>query len=146
MSPRSRSLPALVAGLLALLGWCHPALAVDPAQLSDPRLQARYEVLIHELRCVQCEDNSLADSDAWIAADLRREIRTMLQQGKTNRQIEDYLVSRYSEFILFKPRYSWRNAWLWSLPALLLAIGVTVAVRLIRQRAALVDQDDSEPT
>ena len=139
-------LPALLAGLIVALLLCHPVLAVDPEYLSDPQLDARYQVLIHELRCVQCEDNSLADSDAWIATDLRREIRGMLKAGKSDRQIEDYLVSRYSEFILFKPRYSWRNAWLWSLPALLLPIGLAVAVRLIRQRATLVDQDDSEPT
>ncbi len=137
--------PSLLAGFIATLLLCQTALAVDPESLSDPALQARYDVLIHELRCVQCEDNSLADSDAWIAGDLRREIRSMLLAGKTNRQIEDYLVSRYSEFILFRPRYSWRNAWLWSLPAVLLVIGVAVAARVVRKRAALVDQDD-DPT
>jgi cytochrome c-type biogenesis protein CcmH len=116
--------------------------AVDPQQMSDPQLQARYEVLIHELRCVQCEDNSLADSDAPIAADLRREIRGMLNAGKSNQEIQDYLVSRYSEFILFRPKYSWRNAWLWGLPVFLLIIGAVIAVRVIQQRAALVDNDE----
>jgi cytochrome c-type biogenesis protein CcmH len=118
------------------------AWAVDPQVMSDPQLQARYEVLIHELRCVQCENNSLADSDAPIAADLRREIRGMLTAGKSNAQIKDYLVSRYSEFILFRPNYSWRNAWLWGLPGFLLLIGAVVAVRIIRQRTALVDNDE----
>jgi cytochrome c-type biogenesis protein CcmH len=138
---------AIAAGTLLLvmllaLTPARKAWAVDPATLSDPVLQARYEVLIHELRCVQCENNSLADSDAPIAADVRRQIRGMLAAGKSNQQIKDYLVSRYSEFILFRPAYSWRNAWLWGLPLLLLLLGVGIAVRVIRQRIALVDNED----
>jgi cytochrome c-type biogenesis protein CcmH len=129
-------------GLIALLLLAVPtAWAVDPAQMSDPALQARYEVLIHELRCVQCEDNSLADSDAWIAADLRRQIRDMLAAGKSDKEIKGYLVSRYSEFILFRPEYSWRNAWLWALPALLLIFGVVTAARVIQRRGTLVNND-----
>jgi len=114
--------------------------------MSDPALQARYQVLIHELRCVQCEDNSLADSDASIAADVRRQIRDMLNAGKSDREIKGYLVSRYSEFILFRPEYSWRNAWLWGLPLFLLIIGVVIAIRVIRQRVALVDNEDDADT
>ncbi|HTV76868.1 MAG TPA: cytochrome c-type biogenesis protein [Steroidobacteraceae bacterium] len=138
---------AAAAGLvltLLLVAAVHPAWAVDAATLSDPVLQARYEGLIHELRCVQCENNSLADSDAPIAADVRRQIRGMLAAGKSDRQIKDYLVSRYSEFILFRPEYSWRNAWLWGLPLVLLLIGAIVAVRIVRQRAALVNEDDAD--
>jgi cytochrome c-type biogenesis protein CcmH len=115
---------------------------VDPARLPDPRLQARYEVLIHELRCVQCEDNSLADSDVSIAADVRRQIREMLIAGKTDSEIKGYLVSRYSEFILLRPEFSWRNAWLWSLPLLLLIVGIGIAVRVIQQRTRLVDNEE----
>ena len=133
----------LAAGAVLLLCLlAAPTWAVDAAGLSDPVLQARYQVLIHELRCVQCENNSLADSDASIAADVRRQIRDMLSAGKSDKQIKGYLVSRYSEFILFRPEYSWRNAWLWGLPLFLLIIGVVVAVRVIRQRVALVDNDD----
>ena len=133
----------LAAGAVLLLCLlAAPTWAVDAAGLSDPVLQARYQVLIHELRCVQCENNSLADSDASIAADVRRQIRDMLSAGKSDKQIKGYLVSRYSEFILFRPEYSWRNAWLWGLPLFLLIIGAVVAVRVIRQRVALVDNDD----
>ena len=133
----------LVAVLLVLAPWHGArAAAVDPARMSDPAVQARYEGLIHELRCVQCENNSLADSDADVAVDLRRQIRGMLAAGKSDQQIKDYLVSRYSEFILFRPAYSWRNAWLWSLPVVLLLIGAAIAVRVIKQRAALVDNED----
>jgi cytochrome c-type biogenesis protein CcmH len=126
---------------LLVLAPVPTAWAVDPAQLSDPVLQARYEVLIHELRCVQCEDNSLADSDAWIAADVRRQIRGMLAAGKSDKEIKGYLVSRYSDFILFRPEYSWRNAWLWALPAVLLIFGIVMAARVIRQRGTLVNND-----
>jgi len=132
----------LAALLAACLLLCHPAAAVDAEHLKDPALEARYQALIHELRCVQCEDNTVADSDAPIAADIRREIRGMLLAGKSDRQIRDFYVSRYSEFILFKPRWSLRNAWLWGLPAILLAIGAVVAVRILKARAALVDGDD----
>jgi cytochrome c-type biogenesis protein CcmH len=131
--------------LLTVLLVCAPlcaAWAVDPARMADLQQQARYEVLIHELRCVQCENNSLADSDAWIATDVRRQIREMLAAGKSDSEIKGYLVSRYSEFILFRPAYAWRNAWLWGLPLFLLILGVGIAVRVIRQRALLVDNED----
>jgi cytochrome c-type biogenesis protein CcmH len=131
----------LLLSLLALTP-ARSAWAVDPATMSDPVLEARYQVLIHELRCVQCENNSLADSDASIAADVRHQIRDMLAAGKTDGEIKGYLVSRYSEFILFRPAYSWRNAWLWGLPLLLLILGVVIAVRVIRERTALVDNED----
>ena len=131
-----------VGAVLLLCLIAAPTWAVDPTPLSDPALQARYLVLIHELRCVQCENNSLADSDADIAADVRRQIRGMLTAGKSDAEIKGYLVSRYSEFILFRPNYSWRNAWLWGLPGFLLLIGVVIAVRIIRQRTALVDNDE----
>lgn len=140
-----RTLAAMVLLVLSLaLASVHPAWAVDPATLSDPMLQARYEVLIHELRCVQCENNSLADSEASIAGDVRRQIREMLAAGKSDKEIKAYMVSRYSEFILFRPEYSWRNAWLWALPGILLLAGVIAAVRIIRQRAALVDSDNAD--
>jgi cytochrome c-type biogenesis protein CcmH len=136
-----KPLPVLLAVLLMCAPLC-AAWAVDPVSMADPQQQARYYVLIHELRCVQCENNSLADSDAWIATDVRRQIREMVAAGKSDSQIKGYLVSRYSEFILFRPAYSWRNAWLWSLPGVLLLCGIFIAVRVIKQRAALVDNED----
>ena len=120
------------------------ALAVDPAELADPALQARYVTLIHELRCVKCQNETLADSEVEIAAEIRQQIRTMLLEGKSAVQIRDYMVSRYTEFILFKPRFSARNAWLWLSPLVLLLIGVIVAARVIRTRAALLPAD-SDP-
>jgi len=138
---RQRRLAAFALFVCAALCAALPVLAVDPAELRDPKLQARYMVLTHELRCVQCQNETLADSEVDVAADLRREIRNMLLEGKTDQQILDFMVSRYSEFILFKPRYSARNAWLWLSPLVLLAIGVFVGLRIVRARAALLPSD-----
>jgi len=144
----SASLRTLVAGgcLLAilLLLATHPAHAIDPATLPNPQLQARYIKLIHEFRCVECQNESLADSEVDIAGELRREIRDMLLAGKTDAQIRDFLVSRYSEFILYRPRYSARNAWLWLLPLVLLVLGGFIAARIVRARSGLV-ASDQEP-
>jgi cytochrome c-type biogenesis protein CcmH len=142
MHPRSTSL-AVAFALATLLLHAVGALAVDPAELPDPKLQARYIALTHEFRCVQCQNETLADSEVSVAADLRREIRGMLLAGKSDQQIRDYMVSRYSEFILFRPRYSLRNAWLWLLPFVVLAVGVLVAWRVVRARVGLVDADDA---
>lgn len=134
----------LAAAVLLILIGARPAQAIDPTQLPDPKLEARYIVLIHEFRCPVCQDETLADSGEDLAGEVRAQIRKMLLEGKTDAQIRQYLVSRYSEFILFKPEYSLRNAWLWLLPFVLLALGVFVAARIIRARAALVDQNASD--
>jgi len=118
--------------------------AIEAVELSDPQLQARYVVLLHELRCVKCQNEALADSDVEVAAEIRREVREMLQAGKSDDEIRDFLVARYSEFILFKPRYSLRNAWLWFGPFVLLGLGALIWVRIVRGRSALLAAD-TEP-
>jgi cytochrome c-type biogenesis protein CcmH len=128
---------ALVCLFLAGLAY-----AVDPTELPTPELQARYLDLTHELRCMQCQNEAIADSPVSLAADLRREVRDMLIAGKSDDDVRNFMVARYGEFILFRPRYSARNAWLWLTPFVLLGIGVFVAVRVVRQRSALVSQDD----
>lgn len=133
---------ALIAVLLAM--GSRPAQAIDPTRLPDPKLEARYLALIHEFRCPVCQNETLADSGEDVAGEIRAQIRKMLLEGKSDEQIRQYMVSRYTEFILFKPEYSLRNAWLWLLPFALLVIGVIVAARVIRVRAALVDGDDQE--
>ena len=143
---QARMLPLFAALVAALLVFgALPVHAIDPAQLPNPQLEARYDTLLHELRCPVCQDESLADSPADAAGEIRAQIRRMLLEGKTDAQIKQYLVSRYSEFVLFKPKYSWRNAWLWLLPFFLLAIGIVVALRIIRARVSLVDRDDADP-
>jgi len=127
---------------LALL-VAFPAHAIDTTELPDPALQARYKSLTHELRCMQCQNQSIADSPVGLASDLRGEVRDMLIAGKSDDDIRDFMVARYGEFILFRPRFSARNAWLWLLPAVLLALGAIVAVRIVRQRTRLVEADDT---
>jgi len=129
-----------VLSVWALLG-SGAAGAVDPTQLPDPALQARYSALTHELRCMQCQNESLADSPVDLAADLRREVRDMLLAGKSDDEIRAWMSARYGDFILFRPRYSLRNAWLWGAPGALLLLGALICWRIVRQRATLVDAD-----
>jgi cytochrome c-type biogenesis protein CcmH len=127
--------------LLALL--CAQAVfAIDPTTLPDAKMQARYQSLTHELRCMQCLNQSIADSPVELAGELRNEVREMVVAGKTDDEIRDYMVARYGEFILFRPRMSPRNLWLWFGPAILLVAGAIVAVRIIRQRSKLVEEDN----
>ena len=134
----------LLAGVLVATG----ALAVASSPpLPDPVQQQRYLALTHELRCMQCQNESLADSPVGLAADLRRNVRELVQAGESDDQIRDHMVARYGEFILFRPRMNWRNAWLWSAPALLMLVGLVVAVRVLRDRRQRVDvePDVDEP-
>jgi cytochrome c-type biogenesis protein CcmH len=129
-------LPALL--LLA----ARTSLAIDTTPpLADPQEQQRYLALTHELRCVECQNESIADSPVSLAADLRREVHDLVAAGKSDDQVRDYMVARYGEFILFRPRMDWRNAWLWSAPVVLLLTGIVTGGRIIRQRQRLLAQD-----
>ena len=135
--------------LLALAFGAGVASAVDPVELDDPVLQQRYRDLSHELRCMQCQNQSIADSPVGLAGDLRREVRDLLVAGKSDDEIRGWMRERYGDFILFRPVFSARTAWLWLAPAVLLVLGLGVAVRVIRQRAAVAasgsDDDDGSP-
>ena len=131
---------------IAALAVAVQAVAVDNTPpLPDPAMQQRYIALINEFRCMQCQNEALADSNVSLAADLRLEIHKLLLAGKTDDQIRDYLVARYGEFILFRPRMSLRNAWLWAAPGVLLLAGLGIAIRVVRQRARLPITDDDPP-
>jgi cytochrome c-type biogenesis protein CcmH len=133
-----RHLPVFVLAALCGVRLAH---GIDASSIPDPVLEARYLALTHELRCMQCQNESIADSPVGLASDLRREVRDMLLAGKSDEDVRNYMVSRYGEFILFRPRFSLRNAWLWLAPPLLLLLGLAVAVRVVRQRSALVASD-----
>ena len=133
-----------VAFLLLLLAPAAAVYAIDPATLPDPKLEARYLALTHEFRCVTCQNTTIADSQVELAGQLRRQVREMLMAGKSDQQIRDYMTARYGDFILFRPRFAARTAWLWFAPGVMLIIGVLVAVRVVRQRTALV-AEDNEP-
>jgi cytochrome c-type biogenesis protein CcmH len=135
-----RAAPLLVAALAALL-LGPAAYAIDTTQLPTPQLQARYLALTHELRCMQCQDEALADSPVELAAAMRGEVRDMLLAGKSDDEVRAFMVARYGDFILFRPRFNLRTAWLWLAPAALLLLGVLVSARIVRRRAALLAED-----
>jgi cytochrome c-type biogenesis protein CcmH len=132
----------VIAALASVLLASAAALAVDTTEMPTPELQQRYLGLTHELRCMQCQNEAIADSPVSLAADLRRQVREMLLAGKSDDDVRNYMVARYGDFILFRPRVTTRTIWLWATPGILLLIGAAVAVRITKQRAALVDQDN----
>lgn len=126
-----------------LLGVALPSAGFDIESMPTPEMQERYDGLTHELRCMQCQNQSIADSPVGLAEDLRRDVREQIIAGKTDAQIRDSMVARYGNIILFRPPFSPSTAWVWVLPFLLLLVGVFVAVRIVRKRKALVASDDS---
>ncbi|MBP1888291.1 cytochrome c-type biogenesis protein [Sinorhizobium mexicanum] len=118
---------------LVLMLAAAPALAVNPDEmLADPILEARARALSAELRCVVCQNQSIDDSNADLAKDLRLLVRERITDGDTDKQVLNYIVSRYGEFVLLKPRFSVRTLLLWGAPVLLILAGgvsVTVFVR-----------------
>jgi cytochrome c-type biogenesis protein CcmH len=127
--------------LVAALVLTRAALAVDATQMPTPALQARYLALTHELRCMQCQNETLADSPVSLAADLRAEVRDQLLAGKSDDDVRAFMVARYGPFILFRPQFTARTAWLWLAPGVLLLIGAAMLVRVLRQRAGLLAAD-----
>jgi len=119
------------------------ALAVDPTTMPTPELQQRYEALTHELRCMQCMNNSIADSPVGLAQDLRRDVKELLIAGRTDDEIRTYMVQRYGNVILFTPPLQGSSIWVWVLPLLAAVAGLLIGIRIVRRRARLVEQDDS---
>lgn len=116
------------------LGTMTPALAVQPDEvLPDPALETRARVLSKELRCMVCQNQSIDDSDAPLARDLRVLVRERLQAGDSDAQVLDFLVKRYGEFVLLNPRFSARTAVLWLMPVLVLLIGAGALLRAWRR-------------
>ena len=131
------------------LAWSMAVLAVDNTPpLADPAMQQRYEALIHEFRCMQCQNEALADSNVSLAADLRLEVHDLILNGKSDDEIRDFLVARYGEFILFRPRMNLHNAWLWAAPGVLVLAGLLVALRVVRTRSRLpiTDEEPADTT
>ena len=128
----------------ACLLICGNALAIDVGQsFDDPELQARYEKIIAEVRCLKCQNQTIKDSNAFLAVDLRREIRRLIEEGKTNDEIYDFLVARYGDFALYRPRTSGRTLILWVAPMLFLIFGAFTLWRVVQRRMALPIDDES---
>jgi cytochrome c-type biogenesis protein CcmH len=135
---------ASVALLLALLS---PALAVTPDEmLKDPALEARARHLSQELRCMVCQNQSIDDSEAPLAHDLRVLVRDRLKAGDSDQQVLDYLVARYGEFVLLKPRFEPRTLLLWGLPPLALVAGLIGLFAASRRRKAVGTEPEALST
>jgi cytochrome c-type biogenesis protein CcmH len=119
--------------------------AIDQGRaFDDPELQQRYEKIISEVRCLKCQNQTIKDSNAFLAADLRREIRRLLSEGKTDAEVYDFLVFRYGEFALYRPKMSGKTLILWLAPVILLLVGGFVIIRVMRERMKLPLQDEQE--
>jgi cytochrome c-type biogenesis protein CcmH len=118
-----------------------------PLQFTSVDEERRFHALVSELRCVMCQNQSLADSNAQIAVDLRHEVLALMRAGKSNAQVKDFLVARYGEFVLYRPRVESSTWLLWFGPALLLLAGGFVVAGYARKRAgatAIADDDGQE--
>lgn len=128
-------LARLVAVLALAVGLAAPAFAVQPDEvLDDPALEARARDLSAELRCMVCQNESIDASNAPLARDIRILLRERLEKGDSNREVLDYLVSRYGEFVLLKPRLSAHTLLLWLTPLLVLLVGGWMVVGGLRRR------------
>lgn len=139
----------LLAALLACASTPALAQVSNPAPLSfaDRAEEARFRALVAELRCVMCQNQSLADSNAQIAHDLRHEVLDLMRQGRSDAEIERFLVARYGEFVLYKPRVESKTWLLWFGPALLLLAGGFVVARIVRRHGGggqAVEADDGQ--
>jgi cytochrome c-type biogenesis protein CcmH len=121
--------------LMACAAAAHSADAVPVA--ADPALEARVMAVSSELRCLVCQNQTIADSQADLALDLRRQVRDMLKQGKSEREVIDFMTARYGDFVLFRPPVKASTALLWFGPALLLVGGLAVLFVVLRRRARM---------
>ncbi len=115
----------------------------EPLVFENQQQQKRFDELTRELRCLVCQNQNLADSDAPLAHDLRREVHEMLMAGQTNKQIKQFLVERYGDFVLYRPPVQNNTYLLWLAPLILLLGGAWVLRANINKRAALLNADDN---
>lgn len=142
-----------VAAVLSLFLLAMAAGAVDSGQrFDDADEQARYERLIRDLRCLVCRSESIADSNAQLAADLRREVETLMREGKSDAEIYGFMTERYGDFVLMRPPVAPRTWLLWAGPALFLAGGLAIVIVIVRRRAgaarmnpAAIDEEPDAP-
>jgi len=125
--------------LAAALFFCFSTVAFGQAAEvanPDPRVEERLRVLAEELRCLVCQNQTIADSNAPLALDLRNQIRSQVAQGRSDAQIRDYMVERYGDFVLYRPPLRSSTVLLWAGPFVLLAVGIVVFLRVTRRQGA----------
>ncbi|MFC6635315.1 cytochrome c-type biogenesis protein [Microbulbifer taiwanensis] len=138
-------LAPMAAALCALWLSFAARAAVEAEPLSSPELEARYLVLIEEMRCPKCQNQNLAGSDSLVATDLRREIRRLLEEGFTDREITDYMVARYGDFVLYRPPLQRNTLALWLAPGIFAVVGLLALIAIVlRSRSGTgARQDDA---
>lgn len=149
---KRRSAGRMAAGLGALLIACSgsaagASVAAGPAvdeqgQLRNPALESRYERITAELRCVVCQNESIADSNADLAGDLRRQVREMLIAGNSDDAIFAFMTDRYGEFVRFRPPLEAKTLLIWGAPFIMLLLGGCIVFRVVRQRSRMPLDDD----
>ena len=137
-----------VLGLFLLLA-AGLARAIDSEPpLQDSEHEALYQKLIHEVRCLVCQNQTVGDSTAPLAADLRRELRRLVAEGKSESEVKQFLLDRYGDFVLYKPQFNWTTAILWLAPVIFLVCGIGVLLLVVYRRKSLpidIDADTAEP-
>ena len=141
----------LIAVLIGVLGGAlaHALEVNGPldanGQLEDPALQARFERIAKDLRCLVCQNESIADSNVELASDLRRQVREMLVAGKSDDEIFDFMTDRYGEFVRFNPPVDRKTVLIWGAPFIVLLLGVVIIVRIVRGRSRMPLDDEPSP-
>lgn len=120
-----QSLKLLLVLLFSLPAWA----AIETYQFSSPQQEETYQQLTQQLRCPQCQNNNIADSNATISNDMRAKVYELLQQGKSKQEVVDYMVQRYGNFVTYDPPLTLPTLFLWLIPAALLLLGVIVLFR-----------------
>jgi cytochrome c-type biogenesis protein CcmH len=117
----------------------------DYGQLQNPTLQARFEHITAQLRCLVCQNESIADSNVELASDLRRQVREMLLAGQSDDAIFKFMTDRYGEFVRFNPPLEAKTLFIWGAPFVMLLLGVLIVYRIVRQRSRMPLDDEPAP-
>jgi cytochrome c-type biogenesis protein CcmH len=127
--------------LMLSINYCS---AVEYKKFDTPQQEQAYKVLINELRCLVCQNQTIADSNAELAQDLRRQVHEMLQQGKSKDEIADFMTQRYGDFVLYNPPFKAKTSLLWIGPVVFLLIGLVMLVLFSRKKKSIENNDISE--
>lgn len=117
--------------------------AIDVYQFASPQQQQRFYKLTHQLRCPKCQDQTIADSNAEIAHDMRAKVADMIRKGRTDDEIMKYFVDRYGIFVTYNPPVTMRTVWLWAGPLTVFLVGLFLVIRLVRRASRDADREDS---
>jgi cytochrome c-type biogenesis protein CcmH len=143
--PARAQTPAAAAPGGAAPGAAGPAAIDAYGQLEDPALQARFEHITAQLRCLVCQNESIADSNVELASDLRRQVREMLLVGQGDAVIFKFMTDRYGEFVRFNPPLEAKTLFIWGAPFVMLLLGVLIVYRIVRQRSRMPLDDEPAP-